>query len=56
MILEKTKCVRIDEDDYEGLRKIKDATGIPIVKLVHFSVPLLKRKYRIKDVSDGDKL
>lgn len=49
MKLENALSIKIDKGDYEELRRIKGATGVPIVKLVHFAVPMLKAKYGIED-------
>lgn len=49
MSFEESKLVRINGNDYEELKKIKDKTGVPIIKLIEFAIPMLKRKYRIKD-------
>ena len=54
MKLENSTSVRIDVKDYEELKKIKDKTGVPIIKLIEFSIPMLKRKYRIKDEPKGE--
>jgi cyclophilin family peptidyl-prolyl cis-trans isomerase len=39
-----------DKAEYE---KLKNFTGIPIVKLIHFAIPLLKKKYRYKEEEKG---
>lgn len=47
MRLENSKPTRIDKDVHEELKKIKEKTGVPIVKLIEFAIPLLKEKYGI---------
>lgn len=42
--------VRIYDEDYEELKKIKDKTKVPVVSLIHIAIPMLKKKYRIKEV------
>lgn len=54
MKLENSKPIRIDEQDKVELDKIKAFTGIPVIKLVHFAIPLLKKKYRMKDGERGE--
>lgn len=54
MSFEGSKIIRINGEDYNELKKIKDKTGIPVVKLVEFAIPMLKRKYRIKDEPKGE--
>lgn len=47
--LENSKSIRIDELDKAEYEKLKAFTGIPIIKLIHFAIPLLKKKYRYVD-------
>ena len=54
MKVENTKPIRIEDIDYEELRKLKNFTGIPIVKLIHFAIPLLKKKYKFKEEEKGE--
>jgi hypothetical protein len=49
MKLENALSIKIDKVDYEELRRIKGMTGVPIVKLVHFAIPLLREKYGVED-------
>ena len=46
--------VRIFDEDNRALGEIKAYTGIPICKLIHFAVPLLRRKYGIKGEGKGE--
>ena len=48
-----TPPIRIHREDYERLKKISEITGIAIVRLIHFALPMLAEKY---GVADGDKL
>lgn len=52
--LESSKSIRIDELDKAEYEKLKAFTGIPIIKLIHFAIPLLKKKYRYVD-EESDK-
>lgn len=47
--MRETGSVRITEKDYLDLKKIRELTGIPIVRLIHFAIPLLKNKYDISE-------
>lgn len=49
MKLEHSMPIRIDKRDYDELRRIKDKTGVPIIRLIEFAIPLLKKKYRIRE-------
>lgn len=51
--LDTSQTVRIDINDKIDLENIKGITGVPICKLIHISIPLLRRKYRIKQ-DNGD--
>lgn len=53
---DKYKTIRVSVDDYNELLRVSAKSRVPLVGLISLSVPMLKRKYRIKDVSDGDKL
>lgn len=53
---DKYKTIRVSVDDYNELLRVSEKSRVPLVGLISLSVPMLKRKYRIKDVSDGDKL
>lgn len=46
--------VRIRVEDYKTLLEINEKTQIPIVGLVHLAIPMLKRKFRIKDIAKGE--
>lgn len=55
--MDKVDCslsTRVNNEDYFELKKIKEMTGIPIIKLIHFAIPLLKKKYRYVD-EESDK-
>lgn len=49
MKLEFSMPIRVEEEDYKALKRLKEYTGISLVKLIHFAVPLLKKKFRFKD-------
>lgn len=51
---ENSTPVRIFEEDNQALAEIKAYTGIPVCKLIHFAIPLLRRKYRIKSEDKGE--
>lgn len=51
--LDTSQTVRIDINDKIDLENIKGITGVPICKLIHIAIPLLRRKYRIKQ-DNGD--
>ena len=53
--LNDSKPIRIDNLDKLEYEKLKEFTGIPIVKLIHFAIPLLKKKYRFKEEEKGGK-
>ena len=53
--LNESKTIRIDDLDKAEYEKLKNFTGIPIVKLIHFAIPLLKKKYKFKEEEKGDK-
>lgn len=53
--MDDTFSIRIKKEDYKGLKKIKERTGIPIVKLISFAIPLLRKEYRCDD-SEQDKV
>lgn len=46
--------VRILYEDNQALAEIKAYTGIPVCKLIHMAIPLLRRKYRIKSEDKGE--
>lgn len=46
--------VRILYEDNQALAEIKAYTGIPVCKLIHMAIPLLRRKYRIKGEDKGE--
>ena len=48
----KYKTIRISVEDYNELVKVYSKTKVPLVSLIGFAVPILKRKYRIKEVVD----
>ena len=52
--LAESESVRIDKLDKAEYQKLKDFTGIPIVKLFHFALPLLKKKYKYKEEEKGE--
>lgn len=52
--LNESKPIRIDGLDKAEYEKLKNFTGIPIVKLIHFAIPLLKKKYRFKEEEKGE--
>lgn len=37
--------VRINRDDYERLKVIKAKSGVPIVRLIQYAVPVLEREF-----------
>ena len=52
--LNESKPIRIDNLDKLEYEKLKEFTGIPIVKLIHFAIPLLKKKYKFKEEEKGE--
>lgn len=52
--IENSTPLRIDKEDRDALTEIKTYTGIPVCKLIHIAVPLLRRKYRIKSEDKGE--
>lgn len=50
---DKYKTIRVTTEDYNELLKVSNKTKVPLVGLVGFAVPMLKRKYRIKEIVDG---
>lgn len=46
--------VRILYEDNQALAEIKAYTGIPVCKLIHMAIPLLRRKYKIKSEDKGE--
>ena len=52
--INESKPIRIDGLDKTEYEKLKNFTGIPIVKLIHFAIPLLKKKYRFKEEDKGE--
>lgn len=50
----KFKTIRVRLDDYNELMAVHEKTQIPLVGLFHIAVPLLKKKYRIKDEDRGE--
>lgn len=50
----KFKTIRVRLDDYNELMVVHEKTQIPLVGLFHIAVPLLKKKYRIKDEDRGE--
>lgn len=51
---DKYKTVRISVVDYNELLRVSAKSRVPLVGLIGLAVPMLKRKYRIKDVCDGE--
>lgn len=51
---DKYKTVRITTEDYNELLRVSNKTKVPLVSLIGFAVPMLKRKYRIKENVDGN--
>lgn len=51
---ERFKTVRIRVEDYNTLVQINEKSQVPIVGLIHIAIPMLKRKYRIKDEPKGE--
>lgn len=45
----KTHSVPVSEEAWRELNRIKAKKGVAVVRLIEYAVPLLKRKYRIKD-------
>lgn len=54
MKLEFSMPIRVEEEDYKALKRLKEYTGISLVKLIHFAVPLLKKKYKFKEEENGE--
>ena len=52
--INESKPIRIDSLDKAEYEKLKNFTGIPIVKLIHFAIPLLKKKYKFKEEEKGE--
>lgn len=52
--IENSIPLRVDRVDRDALAEIKAYTGIPVCKLIHIAVPLLRRKYRIKSEDKGE--
>ena len=52
--IESSTSLRIDLIDRNDLEEIKAYTGVPICKLIHIAIPLLRRKYRIKSEDKGE--
>ena len=52
--INESKPIRIDSLDKAEYEKLKNFTGIPIVKLIHFALPLLKKKYKFKEEEKGE--
>lgn len=52
--VELSTSVRMDIEDRDALEEIKLITGVPICKLIHIAIPLLRRKYRIKSEDKGE--
>lgn len=50
---DKYKTVRISASDYNELLKVSNKSKVPLVSLIGFCIPMLKRKYRIKETEDG---
>lgn len=46
---DKFRTIRIRVEDYNFLLGISEQTQIPIVGLIHLAIPMLKKKYKIKD-------
>ena len=51
---EKFKTVRIRIEDYNALLEIHEKSQVPLVGLFHLAIPMLKKKYRIKDELKGE--
>ena len=51
---EKFKTVRIRIEDYNTLLEIHQKCQVPLVGLFHLAIPMLKKKYRIKDEPKGE--
>lgn len=43
------KTIRIRKEEYDELKNLSETTQVSIVGLVKFAIPLLKKKYRIKE-------
>lgn len=51
------KSIRVIDEDYLEYLKLKQVTGVPLCQLLHFAIPLLKKKYKITEqVRNDDKL
>lgn len=46
---EKFKTIRVRVEDYNSLLLVHEKTQIPIVGLFHLAIPMLMKKYRIKE-------
>lgn len=43
------KTIRIRKNEYDELKNLSEITHVSIVGLINFAIPLLKKKYRIKE-------
>lgn len=50
---DKYKTIRVKLEDYNDLMVISKKSGVSLINLINFATPMLKRKYRIKEVGDG---
>lgn len=48
------KTIRVRVEDYDTLMEIHEKTQVPLVGLFHLAMPMLKKKYRIKDEPKGE--
>ena len=46
---DKFRTIRIRVEDYNSLLGISEQTQVSIVGLIHLAIPMLKKKYKIKD-------
>ena len=51
---DKFHTIRIRVEDYISLLEINKKTQIPIVGLVHFAIPMLKRKFITMELPKGE--
>ena len=51
---ERFKTIRVRVEDYDTLMQIHEKTQVPLVGLFHLAIPMIKRKYRIKDEPKGE--
>ena len=51
---DKYRTVRIKTEDYNELLKVSEKSKVSIVNLIGIGVQALKRKYRIKEVDNGN--